>query len=147
MIDYLYRKLNGLEKKLNDINIKIERGNTLPFVAFVAQPVSATATIAHATNPRALTVITYKIALYVVTTNDGSNYWTVKLQTQDAGGAAADITNATVNTSAISADQYVVLSATVNTAVAAGVDIIRVRAEKTSSPGNLFWGAPIVTYR
>ena len=118
----------------------------LPFVAFAAQPVSATGTLAHATNPRALTVLVYTIALYVSTTNDGTKYWTVALETQDAGGAAAAITNATVNTSAIAADTWTVLTATVGTAVASSVDLIRVRATKTSTAGDLYWGAPLVTY-
>ena len=81
----------------------------------------------------------------MATTNDGSNYWTVKMRTETAT-VTADISGATVNTSAESPDTWVTYSVSVGTAVAAAANVIGIRATKTGSPGALYWGASLVVY-
>jgi hypothetical protein len=142
--------MSNIESELNRIWTEIRRLQHteiaqlyLPFAANVAQPIAATNTLGIATVPRALSVVTFKIAALVITTNNASNYWTIKLVAQDGG---LDITNATVNTSAVAADVWNVLTVTVGTSVASTYDAIYAYATKTLNPGSLYWGAPLVTY-
>jgi hypothetical protein len=111
----------------------------LPFgVNDTINPLTANGNPYAATVDRTLTMIKLTVALYVVTTNDGSNYWTISLKRLSDNAQVAAF-----NTSALSPDTTTQLTTTsfdiasVGTADAGLV----VGAAKTGSPGNLYlWG-------
>ena len=72
------------------------------------------------------------VSVYVVTTNNGSNYWTMNLSLD--GGA----TIATINTSAISANTWTKLNTAIGAAVGSATIFINIAYIKTSSPGTLY---------
>jgi hypothetical protein len=76
------------------------------------------------------------VAAHVVTTNDGSNYWTAKLQ-RNVLNTWNDVGSG-VNTSALSPDDWALLTEDINSAVTlANVAVFGVLFDKVGSPGNL----------
>lgn len=113
----------------------------LPFTAYESVPynLSANATIFVATIPRALTIRGWSQAIFVATTNDGSNYWSLILR------KPGPTTLATLTTASASADTWTLLGdMSIGEAVTTGEVYLWIRAEKTGSPGNLYLGAPAV---
>lgn len=88
-------------------------------------------------------LVDWHAAAYVVTTNNGTSYWTMVLTKTD-GASASDV--ASVNTSAHAADTWVKQKASINALVGTGQEIIAYEVRKTSSPGNIV-AAGMVTYR
>lgn len=85
------------------------------------------------------------IAGVVLTTNDGSNFWTFQLVSTDASVTETNV-GSTANTSATAAGSYAKYTVTIGAAVAAGNIQLRLKYTKTSAPGNLYATA-IVHYR
>lgn len=82
------------------------------------------------------------VAILVGTTNNGSNYWTVKLQ-KNVLNTWNDVGSG-VNTSAISADDWTLLTEDINTvATLATLAAFGILFDKVSSPGNAFAGASV----
>jgi hypothetical protein len=111
----------------------------LPFgVNDTINPLTANGNPYAATVDRTLTMIKFTVALYVVTTNDGSNYWTISLKRLSDNAQVAAF-----NTSALSPNVYNQLSTItfdISSVGTAGIALI-VGAAKTGSPGNLYiWG-------
>ena len=75
-------------------------------------------------------------AVYVVTTNDGSNYWNITPYTKASSTAVGAVT-----TSAVAASTYSLLTATPNVAANAADKAVQFSASKTGSPGSLYLGA------
>jgi hypothetical protein len=88
----------------------------------------------------------------VLTTNDGSNYWTYNLRkvsgtTVPASAAGSSL--ATLNTTTLTAGTWGEVTASVNAVVdtsGAGLEIIFLDILKTGAPGNV-WDAPAFSYR
>lgn len=116
----------------------------LPFAVYTILPGSPMTTSPDypfaVTIARAMTIRSWHQGVYVATTNNGSNYWTLDLlRWSDLG------TLASLNTSAISADTATVLSSTgLSVAVATSYLSLLVRVTKTGSPGGLYAQGPAV---
>lgn len=93
------------------------------------------------TIPRALTVMSWHIGVYVGGTNDGSNYWTMDLYKYDTSLTVID----TLDTSAISGSTHTVLSeGDLRASIASSYILLGIRTTKTGSPGNLYLYGPAV---
>ncbi|NIP97657.1 MAG: hypothetical protein GWO24_31190 [Akkermansiaceae bacterium] len=91
------------------------------------------------TIPRTMTIRSWFQGVYVATTNDGSNYWTIALVENDLTSIAS------LDTSGMSAGAWSVLSeAGIDTEVGASDVALMVRVTKTGSPGNLYLHGPAV---
>lgn len=90
----------------------------------------------------AIYVETVVVWCYVVTTNDGSKYWTILVQ---AGPSTTTL--ASVNTSADAANTHIGKVASPNAVIAATDFTIGLSLTKTSTPGNLFVGAAVLYRR
>lgn len=81
---------------------------------------------------RNLLIRRFDISAYVATTNNGSNYWTFSLKKADG------TTITTLNTSAISANTWSLISGTgLSASVTSSTIAVMVAVSKTGSPGNL----------
>jgi hypothetical protein len=116
----------------------------LPFASYEGTSLynlSADATLLACSLAQSCTLRYMYVSVYVATTNDGSNYWTINLKNQ------ATTTRATVNTSSgVSAGTWTSISDTglsVSLTVAAD-KFLYIECVKTGSPGNLSLGCPAV---
>lgn len=89
-------------------------------------------------------IVDFRATAYVVTTNNGSNYWDIKLMKLDGASAATLIT--TASTSAASANTWTRLKQTVGALLGTGMDGLEIAMEKTGGPGTMYVSA-MVTYR
>lgn len=93
------------------------------------------------TVPRALTIISWHVGVYVGGTNDGSNYWTIDLYKYDTSLTVID----SLDSAAISGSTHVVLSnGDLRATVANTYILLGIRTTKTGSPGNLYLYGPAV---
>lgn len=101
---------------------------------------ATTAAIFGMTLDRTITFVSLAFTVYVATTNNGTNYWTLTLK--DAAGN----TIATVDTKAISANTYSVLTTSSFSPISLGIADkgIYVSATKTASPGTLSVLPPVL---
>lgn len=117
-------------------------GGWLPFATYEALPFNASTVSAYysASLTRPCTVRTWHQAVYVATTNDGSNYWDLQLRELPGTSGLASL-----NTSAISPDTWSELSDTsVDLALTASYYAVYIRGVKVGSPGNLYLPAPAI---
>lgn len=88
-----------------------------------------------ATVDRTVTFVKWTLGLAVITTNDGSNYWKIRLERVSDNSVIKE-----VNTSALSADTFAQLTATtfdIASVGTAGVGLY-IHCVKQGSPGNLY---------
>jgi hypothetical protein len=90
----------------------------------------------------AVYVMSFWAGTYVVTTNNGSNYWTFGLTANPSSTALGS-----VSTAADSADTHTPHAATINAVVAATDADMVIVSTKTGSPGNCYWGFNITFQR
>jgi hypothetical protein len=116
----------------------------LPFASYDATDlfdISAAGTLLASSLAQSCTLRYMYVSVYVATTNDGSNYWTINLKNQ------AGTTRATINTSSgVSVATWTSKSHTglsVSLTVAAD-KLLYIECVKTGSPGNLSLGCPAV---
>lgn len=79
-----------------------------------------------------LQIVVFRLSAFVVTTNNGTNYWTITLR-DDASAILA-----TLDTSAIAANTWSRLATTIITQPASANTILTVRPTATLTPGALF---------
>jgi hypothetical protein len=118
-------------------------GGWLPFVTYdvlLGSGIAANGNPFAVTVSRAFTVRTWHQWVYVATTNDGSNYWTIDLKRSSDNAVIS-----TLNTSAISPDTKTVLS---NAGIAAAISTshlaLYISVTKTGSPGAVYLYGPAV---
>ncbi len=100
---------------------------------------------AVATPDRALTAEKWGTAVNVQTTNNGSNFWTVRLRRNTSAGALSTVS--TVNTSADAANTWVKKTVDISSANS-GTDMgYVIEVERTGSPGALFMYAPWIVLK
>lgn len=113
----------------------------VPFVLYEHAPYNQGADPArlwHATISRDIEIKEMYIAVYVVGTNDGSNYWGFDLR--DMNGSLHVVT-----TSAISPDTWTMLSVTGLSTTKGTADMfLYIRATQVGSPGNFYASGPAV---
>lgn len=114
----------------------------LPFAIYETLPYNysgSTAAFFSATIPRAITIRSWHQAVYVLTTNDSSNYWQVQLK-QEGGGVLV-----TLSTQGNSPGVYYVESSTgLSISKDTSHKLLYVSASKVGSPGAIFLSGPAV---
>lgn len=107
---------------------------------------STTTAVFSATAPGiAYTVVSWTQALYVATTNNTSNYWTLQLYRYISGGTYPKIGEISTNRS--SAGAWTKLSVTIGQAGSSTDLQLYIKALKTGSPGALTLAGPLVWVR
>jgi len=141
-MEELVRRITQLERRLDGL-VQPEVGKWLPLAVYevLAHNLGTDdSDLWSVTISRSITYRSLHMAVYVVATNNGSNYWTFTLKK-----TSAETTVDSVNTSAISADSWVVLSSTGNSdALIATDEFVIITATKTGTPGNLYATTPMV---
>jgi len=132
-------KPNPMLKLLQDNNTRLKQTETkeipplwLPYAQRALNPLAATAAAGDFAQPWPILAQVFYVTVFVQTTNNGTNFWTIDLQ--DTTGTVV----ATVNTSAIAAGTWARLSDTTVTASATTNAELSVICTKTLAPGNLF---------
>lgn len=122
---------------------QLAHGRAIDQLAVIERPAARMAYAQNALNPvavagtvgafgqfTAIVPLVWRVSVYVATTNNGSNYWTLSL-TNSAG-----TTLATLSTAAIAANTWKRLSTTTITAPASSNVVIVLNATKTAgAPG------------
>lgn len=111
----------------------------LPFGVYKAiGPFSATSYPYMVTVDRSITFVKWTQAFHVATTNDGSNYWTIRLFQKDGS------TIKSINTSAVAADTWAQIASTTFTiaSVTTTDQVVGVEVAKTGAPGALSLSGP-----
>lgn len=88
-------------------------------------------------------IVRYKTTHFVSTTNDGSKYWTMKLQSFDGNTATDLVTNSTIS---LAANVWTPIVTALTTVVASSADWFNVALTKVSTPGGIKFNA-LITYR
>lgn len=104
------------------------------------QPYGTTATLSHLLSvSRTITFEQFLVALFVNTTNDGSNYWTITVKR-----ITTDTTICEVNTSGMSAGAWSLQTTTSFSVGSIGTANIGayIQLDKTGAPGTLYVGNP-----
>jgi hypothetical protein len=112
----------------------------LPFgTNTTAANISAGAIIYTSTIGASQTIKRYHQGIYVVTTNNGSNYWTIILRRADTLAALISL-----STAASAANTILTLSSVGDVAITTGMLNVYVEVAKVGSPGNLYLYGPAV---
>lgn len=88
-------------------------------------------------------VVDLRISVHIVTTNDGSNYWSLRMDKIDGGTNTMIVT---VTSSALGPNVWARLRVSVNALLGTVTDALDITASKVGTPGNLYF-VPMVTYR
>ena len=105
----------------------------LPYAQRAVNPLTATAAAGDFAQPWAAYFLVFSVTVFVVTTNNGTNFWTIDIQ--DTTGAVV----ATVNTSSgVTASVWTRLADTSVTQPVSTNAELSVICTKTLTPGNLF---------
>jgi hypothetical protein len=114
----------------------------LPFGVYLAiSPITVTPSdVYSASINRTMTMKKWEQAVYIATTNNGSNYWRIVIY--NASGASKH----EINTSALAANTFSMLTVTsFSTAALSATDIlIYIECVKVGSPGALYFYGPIL---
>ena len=105
----------------------------LPYAQRSLNALAATAAAGDFAQPWSAYFLVFSVSVFVATTNNGTNYWTIDLIEQPSGTVIA-----TVNTSAATAATWTRLNDTSVTQPASTCASLTCSATKTLAPGNLF---------
>jgi hypothetical protein len=136
-------RLGALEKRMQRAESFDGDGSWMwlgPYQAL--SPFAATANTHIGTAPRAATILKFVCSVFISTTNNGTNYWTIALQGSASG------TYASFDTKLMAANTWIKTTVTVfspSTITASDV-YLTVLATKTLTPGNLFIATPGVYF-
>lgn len=87
-------------------------------------------------------LVSVKLAVYVTTTNNGSNYWTAKLVRAASNNNQNDVI--TANTSADSASTWYEKNLTINAVLDSTARAMKFRLEPTGSPGTITFASTLI---
>lgn len=130
----LMRTLNDLEQRIAWLETLETAGYRLPIINRDAlPPFNANGTYFNGIISRTVILKHWAAAVYVATTNNGANYWSIALSIGGVG------TIATVNTSAIAANTGVVLADASIAGLTYGTSnaYLNIAFTKTGAPGTL----------
>lgn len=133
----LQRQINALARDIERLRTIEKRSNVLPFAGYAATGgvgLTANDTMMAVSMSRLLVVLSWTQTIYVATTNDGSNYWTIQID--DNVTAFASFTTAAIAPNTWSTSN--ITSFTQPTAAPTSGWIL-IRCVKTGAPGRLFW--------
>ena len=144
-----FRTDRGIEYYYNGTRWLSTQEFILPLrISDTLEPLTATSTLlAEVIEPGANGIyITSSISnTYVVTTNDGSHYWTLQLQYLPATGSAVAVGDP-FNTSGDAANTNVRHAVTIGVVLNTAGLLLNIKGTKTSTPGNLYLNT-VVFYR
>ncbi len=127
------RQIQALEDRLEVLRKSDVPPIFLPYAQRALNSVAATAALGDFAQPWEAYFLVYSVSVFVSTTNNGTNFWTIDLQ--DTTGAVI----ASVNTSSgVTASTYTRLSDTTVTQPLSTNAMCIVVATKTLTPGALF---------
>jgi len=145
-IQQLVAEVEQLKKTLRDKPNRETGGQWLTLAAYTQlSPFSAGTEVPFMTTiPRSGAIRRVCVAAFVATTNTGSAYWNITLKT-----ASGNVV--TVNTSAIAANTWTVLSADYGAMAFSDVvqstdKYFQIAVTKTGTPGNLSLASPVVYF-
>ena len=130
------RRLRAIEKTLDRLKTGETSGVFLPFSQRVLNPfplASSGGQWGDMTQPAAAIVLGLYLSVFVVTTNNGTNFWTLDLTSDDGSTVLA-----TLNTSAVAANGWRRLSTTTITTPGSTNAVLSVRPTATLSPGSIY---------
>lgn len=138
------RELDALRRELNALKVREKAGRPLPFTPSggVVSPFMAGSAVYAAPIGKTRTPLRLECAVFVATTNNASNYWTITLTLQAPGGTT--VAQGSMNTSALTAGQWNVLSLTTFTTSPWDAGVYSVayltiaKAGASALPGNLY---------
>ena len=129
----MQRQIQALEDRLEPLRKADITSVNLSYAQRTLNNVAATAALGDFAQPWEAYYLVFSVSVFVSTTNNGTNFWTLDLQ--DATGAVI----ATVNTSSgVTASTWTRLSDTTVTQPLSTNAVCSLLATKTLTPGNLF---------
>lgn len=129
----MQRQIQALQDQLEPLRKSDVPPIFLPYTQRALNSVAATTTLGDFAQPWEVYLLVFSVTVFVVATNNGTNFWTVDLL--DTTGA----TIATVTTSSgVTASTWTRLSDTTVTQPLSSNAALSVIATKTLSPGALF---------
>jgi len=129
----MQRQIQALEDRLEVLRKADTPSVFLPYAQRALNSVAATSSLGEFAQPWEAYLLVFSVTVFVQTTNNGTNFWTIDLL--DTTGA----TIATVNTSSgVSASTWTRLSDTTVTQPLSTNASLSVVATKTLTPGALF---------
>lgn len=129
----IQRQIQTLQEQLEPLRKADVTSVFLPYAQRALNSVAATATLGDFAQPWEAYFLVFSVSVFVVTTNNATNFWTIDLT--DTTGA----TIATVNTSSgVTASTWTRLSDTTVTAPLSTNVTVTAIATKTLTPGALF---------
>lgn len=129
------RQIRALERQLDQSRQKPGNLLSLPYAQRILNPfplVSSGGIASDFAQSQALMILEFRVSVFVQTTNNGTNFWT--LEVRDTAGTAL----ASVTTAAISAGTWTRLSDTTITQPGSSNVALNVFATATLAPGNIF---------
>lgn len=134
------RELDALRRELNALKVREKAGRALPLTPVnAASPFSANNVVYLVPIGRTCTPLRLECAVDPLATNNGSNYWTISLILLTPAGATT--VQGSVNTSALTAGQWAVLSLTsfvTSPWDSATYSAVYLSIAKTGTPGGLY---------
>ena len=141
----MIRELRGADRRLG-MTEAIERPFLyLPWSQRVLNPfplASSGGQWGDMVQPWPILPISFNIAVFVVTTNNGTNFWTLDLTSDDGATVMA-----TVNTSAVAANGWRRLSTTTITTPATTNVVLSIRPTATLTPGVIYIAPSLALFR
>ncbi len=131
----LLRMLYGNEARLKQTEVKEVPPLYLPYAQRVVNPATTgggTQAVGDFPQPWPVLHVAFYVSVFVVTTNNGTNFWTIELR--DATNAVI----ASVTTAAASANTWTRLADTVITAPLTTNAVLSVVITPTLAPGNIY---------
>lgn len=129
----MQRQIQALEERLEPLRKTDVTSVFLPYAQRALNSVAATTALGDFAQPWEAYLLVFSVSVFVSTTNNATNFWTIDLQ--DTTGAVI----ATVNTSSgVTASTWTRLSdTTVTQPLASNTELVAI-ATKTLTPGALF---------
>lgn len=128
----MLRILRANEARLKQTETKEVPTVWLPYAQRALNPVAVTTAMGELAQPWPALLVTFYVTVFVTTTNNATNFWTIDLI--DALGN----TLATVNTSAVAANAWARLLDTTVTQPASTNAVCTVVATTTLAPGTIY---------
>lgn len=133
---YVIRQLKGIDRRLGQTEVKEVPPLYLPFAQRVLNPFPLASSGNHwgdTVQPWAANVLAFYVSVFVSTTNNGTNFWTLDLVDNVSGVVVASVV-----TSAIAANTWSRLSDITITQPATTCPSLGLRPTATLSPGAIY---------
>ena len=131
-------KPNPMLTRLYDNNARLKQTETKEtpplWFPYAVNPLAAPAAVGDFAQPWPILSLVFYVSVFVATTNNATNFWTIDLIEQPSGTVVASVSTA----SGVTASTWTRLKDTSVTASPTTTAAYTVSANKTLAPGNLF---------